>query len=65
MLVNLTPLGHAVNKRKAGTVEDAVGRALRRVTSDEVAATQRVLAAITLELERGMKPARAPSLRKR
>lgn len=55
VLVNLTPRGQAVNKRKAGTVEDAVARALRKVSAQDVAATRRVLAAITVELERGMK----------
>lgn len=51
-VLTLTEAGRAVDGKRAGTVEAAVGRALSRLAAQDVAATERVLVAIADELER-------------
>lgn len=51
-VLTLTATGKAVDSRRGGTVEAAIRRALGRVVASDIEAAQRVLAAISQELER-------------
>jgi DNA-binding MarR family transcriptional regulator len=51
-LLELTAEGKKLNRKKSGTVELAVERALERASSSQIAATREVLTLIIEELER-------------
>lgn len=63
-VLELDALGERVNVARAGTVEDAVRRALARVSPEQLAATRQVLELLIAELEAGL-PADAASPRRR
>lgn len=51
-LICLTAAGEELDAQRVGTVEAAVRRALSKLPADELAAAERALAAVALELER-------------
>jgi DNA-binding MarR family transcriptional regulator len=50
-ILRLTPRGMRVNRRTSGTVEAAVGTALRRVTARDRATTRNILRLLATQLE--------------
>lgn len=50
--LSLTERGRALNDLRAGTVEEAIRRALARLEPEEIAAAERVLDTLSQELER-------------
>lgn len=52
-LLELTAEGKKINRKKSGTVESAVERALERASNAQLAATREVMGLIIDELERG------------
>src|SRR5512135_1350323 len=59
-LFELTEKGRAVNRRRAGTVEETMRRALSRLPRRDVEAARRLLAALAADLPSGL---RAPGSR--
>lgn len=55
-VLRLTPRGKRVNAVRHGTVEAAIGQALRGITSRERAATRRVISRLAEHLERASSP---------
>ena len=52
-LLSLTTQGKAINNKKSGSVENAVARALGKLTAEEIAAAEKALTRIAQELEQG------------
>lgn len=58
-VLRLTRAGERLNSERAGTVENAIRRALGKVSPDDLATTERVLSAIVRELESDSEEPRA------